>query len=185
MIYLVRHGQTSYNKQGRTMGQRDIPLNCIGKKQSKEVAKILQDYTFDDIYSSPLKRTLKTAKYINKYHGLPIIKDDRLKEFYCGSFEGTIFDDHTEEEKDNLFNHSERVGSESRESVVSRVTEFLKDIKHIGAEKENILIVTHAGVINAIYNIMHKTDFRNGDWKWSNIGNTQLISCTFEELGIE
>ena len=89
MIYFIRHGQTPYNKVGKLQGILDIPLSAIGRKQAKVSAEKLKEYKIDIIYSSPLKRTLSTANFINKYHNLNIITDKRIVERGFGNFEGT------------------------------------------------------------------------------------------------
>jgi broad specificity phosphatase PhoE len=70
-IYFIRHGETEWNVQGLSQGStNDIPLNAKGVKQSiktgKYLAKIAQDnnFSYDVILSSPMKRTLKTAQLI-------------------------------------------------------------------------------------------------------------------------
>lgn len=61
-LYVLRHGQTDYNKEGRFQGQNNIELNEEGIKQVKETAKILRNINFDKVYVSPLKRAIDTAK---------------------------------------------------------------------------------------------------------------------------
>src|SRR5690606_30756536 len=82
-IYFVRHGQTDANanmQSGQTIEELDEPLNETGEKQAKELAEQLKDIPFDYIISSPLKRALHTADIINKYHNLPIVLEDKLRE---------------------------------------------------------------------------------------------------------
>ena len=69
-LYLVRHGQTDWNIQGRIQGSTDIELNSTGLNQAQKTAELLKNIDFDVIYSSPLKRTVDTAKIINTYHNL-------------------------------------------------------------------------------------------------------------------
>ena len=65
MIYIVRHGQTDWNVEGRNQGRTDIELNETGIKQAEEIAKKLEGKKFDMVFSSPLKRAYKTAQIIS------------------------------------------------------------------------------------------------------------------------
>jgi broad specificity phosphatase PhoE len=64
MIYVVRHGQTDWNLEGRFQGRIDIPLNEKGKNQAKKTKEKLEGIEFDKVFSSPLKRALETAQII-------------------------------------------------------------------------------------------------------------------------
>ena len=77
MIYVVRHGNTDWNKQKIAMGRKDIPLNKLGIEEADNVSKILENYNFDLIICSPLKRAKQTADIINKNRNKQIIYDER------------------------------------------------------------------------------------------------------------
>ena len=72
-IYIVRHGETNYNKQNLFQGLTNIPLNSNGKKQAEELAEDIKSININYIYSSPLKRAIQTANIINKYFSKDII----------------------------------------------------------------------------------------------------------------
>jgi Fructose-2,6-bisphosphatase len=59
-IYMVRHGETQWNTEGRIQGQTNIPLSEVGKNQARLAADRLSTVTFDAVYSSDLDRTLET-----------------------------------------------------------------------------------------------------------------------------
>ena len=63
-LYLVRHGETDWNKVKRIQGQVDIPLNQFGKRLAEETAEGLRDIPFDLCISSPLSRAHETARII-------------------------------------------------------------------------------------------------------------------------
>lgn len=93
MIYIMRHGTTPYNKEGRLQGQRDIPLSEEGINQAKEAALRLKDIHFDEIYSSDLMRAHKTAEIIARFHDTGgVINDRRLREIGLGTWEGKTYD---------------------------------------------------------------------------------------------
>lgn len=63
-LYLVRHGQTDWNKEKRLQGQEDIPLNDFGRHLAKETGVGLRNVRFNLCFSSDLKRALETASLI-------------------------------------------------------------------------------------------------------------------------
>lgn len=87
-IYLVRHAEAMGNVEEFFQGQTDCELSEKGKKQLELLAERFRDIPIEAIYSSPLKRTIDTAEAVNKYHNLPIIRDDGLIEINGGVWEG-------------------------------------------------------------------------------------------------
>ena len=81
-LYLVRHGQTDWNKEKRLQGQEDIPLNDFGRHLAKETGIGLRNVRFDLCFSSDLKRALETANLIldEGSSKVPIIMDKRLEQ---------------------------------------------------------------------------------------------------------
>ena len=77
MIYIVRHGETDWNKEHRIQGHVDIPLNDQGKLDAKKAKDKLKKVKFDVVFSSPLSRAYETAKIITDNE---IIIDKRLME---------------------------------------------------------------------------------------------------------
>ena len=91
ILYLVRHGETTTNKDGLIQGQRDVELSDKGISDAKELKDLVSKLDIDVVISSPLKRAIDTAKIItdNKY---PINIDDRIIERDWGLLEGVKFD---------------------------------------------------------------------------------------------
>jgi len=71
-IYLIRHGETDWNKKLKIQGQADIPLNQTGRMQAEIAAKYLDGIQFDAVFSSPLCGQ-ETAKIIIKDRKYPFI----------------------------------------------------------------------------------------------------------------
>lgn len=87
-VYLVRHGETDNNVLHRFMGTTDMPLNERGQNQAKCLGKSIADTHIDKIYSSPLRRTMMTAREVQGVRDLEIIQDGALAEIDCGQWEG-------------------------------------------------------------------------------------------------
>ena len=95
MIYLVRHGQTEFNRERRIQGHVDSPLTELGVRQAKAVGRLLRDLIREPdgwrIVSSPLGRAASTAEIVAAWlGGLPVETDDRLKEMSWGPHDGRL-----------------------------------------------------------------------------------------------
>lgn len=141
MIYIVRHGQTNYNIEGRYGGRIDIPLNEAGRKQAKIIKKKLQNIKFDKVFSSPLVRAYETAKIISDNE---IVVDYRLIERDNGDIEGKLKTEITE--KIDFNNPKEnRYNIESIIHFRKRIYNFFDEIS-TEYKGKNVLVVTHAGI---------------------------------------
>lgn len=159
-IYVIRHGQTDYNVKGLFQGQIDIPLNLEGINQAKKIANKFKNIKVDKIFVSPLTRAKQTANFISEITNVNPIIEQRLVERYFGKLEGhkSITDFESRIDEFNI----ERI-----EAVEKRVKNFLENLFKNDNDKENIVIVTHATVIQIInkcldlnYNEQNFTDFK-------------------------
>ena len=87
-LFLVRHGQTEGNIEGRSQGHREVPLNERGLRQAVALGERLRGQALVAVYSSPLGRALQTAQAIAAPHGLKVIPDARLAELDHGILDG-------------------------------------------------------------------------------------------------
>ena len=87
-IILVRHGETEWNVKGVFRGRIDIELNETGIKQAQLLVEYLSNLKIDAIYSSPLKRAVKTAEMITSYHKLNVEITPGLIDFNYGEWQG-------------------------------------------------------------------------------------------------
>ena len=85
-IYLIRHGETEWARDGRHTGRTDIPLTDTGREQAGFLLPIFDDVKFSRIFSSPLQRALETAKLAGVGSRLELEND--LKEWDYGDYEG-------------------------------------------------------------------------------------------------
>lgn len=92
-IYVIRHGETDWNKGHRFQGQTDIKLNETGRSQALKLKPVLQQLQVEAIYSSSLSRAYETAELANQDLKLTIHKDDRLRETHIGEAEGLTHDE--------------------------------------------------------------------------------------------
>ena len=97
-IYVIRHGQTNWNKERKIQGHTDIELNEEGIKQAEKAYEDIRKLKIDMVICSPLKRTRKTAEIITKDRNCPIIYDESLIERGFGMLEGIVITEQMEEE---------------------------------------------------------------------------------------
>ena len=140
-IYVLRHGQTDYNVQGKFQGQVDIKLNKIGIEQARKTSIKLKDIKFDKIIVSPLSRAIETAKIVSNNE---IEIDDRIIERSFGKLEG----------KQSVKNYEDKMEYyeiESMQNLFKRVYDFLDELKtKYKNSKYRILLVTHEGIAQVI-----------------------------------
>ena len=163
-ITFVRHGQTDFNKEGKTQGQEvDLPLNDAGIAQAEAV--ILPSPNIDLIISSPLKRASQTAEIINRKYNAPLLHMDDAKEFNYGTLSGKTWAE-IEAETGDMDIHKKDItasydyrpyGGESADEVRERVTRFLNEVKMNHSDK-NVLIVTHGGIIEAMQSLFSSNE---------------------------
>lgn len=144
-IYIVRHGESVWNKLKIIHGQSNPPLSNEGKIQAELLAIDLMNINFDACFCSPLQRASVTAKTILKFHkNTPIKYDDRLLEIFLGDLEGV------HSTNIDLFNETFELltehGVESQAHFFKRVKSFFDDYLTKWEDK-NILIVSHCGTI--------------------------------------
>jgi phosphoserine phosphatase len=149
-IYLIRHGETDWNKMRRFQGRGDLPLNETGRKQVGALASALKDIPLTAIYTSPLTRALETARRIKVFHpSTPIFEDNGLVEMDLGEFDGMKARDWARQYPDfrkawNENPASVRIpGGESLKSVQDRAKKTLERITGIHPPDTTILISSH------------------------------------------
>jgi broad specificity phosphatase PhoE len=98
VLYLIRHGETDWNAEGRLQGGRDIPLNDYGRVQAEEAAARLRALCprFDDLdyVSSPMTRTRETMEILRRSLGLHeryYRIEEALREITFGTWEGSTW----------------------------------------------------------------------------------------------
>ncbi|HEV2098719.1 MAG TPA: histidine phosphatase family protein [Stellaceae bacterium] len=92
-LFLFRHGETDWNREGRLQGQTDTPLNATGLAQAEALAQRLHGRRLDVIVSSDLTRALTTGRIVAAALGVPLLTDRGLREVGVGEAEGMIWED--------------------------------------------------------------------------------------------
>ena len=92
-LYIIRHGQTDWNVQGRIQGRQDIPLNAAGRSQAQMLAKGMEKRPVTAIYSSPQLRAMETAMALAGNQGVEVIPLPELVEIGYGDWEGRTASD--------------------------------------------------------------------------------------------
>ncbi len=87
-IWIARHGQTEWNKEGRYQGQKNSDLTALGREQAALLGKFLQDKNIGKIYASPLGRAQETATIVDSVLQLGVETVPQLAEMNFGLFEG-------------------------------------------------------------------------------------------------
>ncbi len=154
-FYLVRHGQTDWNKEHRLQGQTDIPMNETGILQMKELADNLaqQDLKVDYLISSPLNRALTSAEIIAERIGFPgkVVVDEDFTERSFGLLEGVVWDYGMD------FDAPEHQ-SETTDELCKRAEAALR--KYSFREDDKIMIVAHGAILTAVRIVL--SDYKLG-----------------------
>ncbi|MFW6304401.1 MAG: histidine phosphatase family protein [Candidatus Saliniplasma sp.] len=148
-VFIVRHGETEWNRERRFQGWEDSPLTTAGREQVLSLAERLKEYKLEYLYSSPSGRTMETARIIANMKDLDIIKEPGFKEINLGDLEGKRVEWVNENYPDILNDfwndpvNYEPLSGESFYDLKNRVLDTLDNIlnKHGG---ENVMIVSHA-----------------------------------------
>ncbi|MDO4291845.1 MAG: histidine phosphatase family protein [Eubacteriales bacterium] len=175
LLYLIRHGETNWNVEGRMQGQTDIPLNENGIRLAQETARGMADIRFDLCITSPLKRARQTAEIILGDRRVPIREDWRIGELSFGEWEGLgcragNYEVPVEPERFRLFytdplHFQAAPGGESIAQLCQRTEQFWRELTADPAlQDKTVLIATHGCAMRAILRNVYadKTDFWHG-----------------------
>lgn len=190
-VYLVRHGQTSWNRDQHLQGLRDIPLNRIGIRQSHRLAKWHRSTGVRRIVSSSLLRARRTAQILAERTGGPPLTDNRLREIDHGPWTGLRLETIKDRFPDDFATWSlfpEKLRTSNGESLIvvyRRCTEALLDLINENPD-EDVLIVSH-GVVNALLlcAAMGASLSRIGEYSPHNAAGSALTVQRRKIIGVE
>lgn len=150
-LYLVRHGETDWNAEGRLLSFTDRPLNARGERQASDLAADLASVRWDRAFASPLVRARRTAEIVlaAREDAPPLDVDDRLREMDFGPYEGWS---EAELEADPVAAARRRDGAqiagvEPEEAVAERSRSFLDSVATEGGAT---LVVGHGRMLRIL-----------------------------------
>jgi probable phosphoglycerate mutase len=163
LIIFMRHGQAYNNVQKLLVGRNlESHLTDLGREQVRNTSQILKTINIDQIYSSPVIRTVETAEIVSDVVNMPFQKDDRLFEIELGKLVGMYYEDlinkhgnlfvkfYSDDDNENSLLEFE---VESFRAVKQRISELLKEIT-IKHQNENVLLVSHLDPIKAAISLI-------------------------------
>lgn len=160
-IYLFRHGETDWNKEGRIQGHTDILLNQKGRMQIAQTATGLARICpkVDLILCSPLSRARESAEIAAEnlhYPNERIVAEPLLIERCFGEAEGLTAAER--EEKYPNYHYSDTgyyfPGMEEYENLIKRADSALQKILSTYNDRENILVVSHGAILAAVITVV-------------------------------
>ncbi|MGI6308107.1 MAG: histidine phosphatase family protein [Dethiobacteria bacterium] len=189
LIYLIRHGQTLWNKEEVFRGQSDIPLNDFGRRQAGAIAKELQEKKLKNpiFFSSPLKRARETAEIAGSFlPGISVSDVEALTDINFGEWQGQA-----REEIEKLYPELYRMWQENPAGVVFPGGEDLREVA-ARAEKafmsivrehpeNDVVIVTHRVVNKVLLSLLLCA---NLDLFWKIRQDTACINILARERSI-
>jgi broad specificity phosphatase PhoE len=155
-LWLIRHGESTGNLERRIQGWTDYPLTELGFQQAELLAqRLAHERYIVELIASPLRRAAETAEVISQTLALPVQFDDRLKEYNFGVLNGL-----TRAEITTRFPHIPAAwkanefweplpAEEGDPPFEARVHSAMEEIINHMREETAVVIVTHAGVLNA------------------------------------
>ncbi|MDA0263650.1 MAG: histidine phosphatase family protein [Chloroflexi bacterium] len=155
-FFLVRHGETEWNKLGRFQGHEDIELNERGLSQAKETAQAAAGWGMNAIYTSPLQRTVKVAEELAAVTPVTIHQEPGLKELSLGDLEGVTGDEMRvgwPEFISEWRSHPETVLLPNGESLVQlreRTWQAILGIEQKHAGEDSVVVISHNFAIRCI-----------------------------------
>lgn len=181
-LWLIRHGETDWNTQGRIQGSSDQPLNAVGLCQARRLGARLRGMRFDAVYASDLERARVTAA--TALPDAEVQLDERLRELAYGIFEGKAWIELNEAEAAVAAHWREdpyrrRVpGGESYDDLLARFAAFRAELPKSGA----VAAFSHGGTIrSALYGVVGRP--QDGAWRLR-IDNTSITRLRFDARGV-
>lgn len=154
-IYLIRHGETTWNREKRLQGHLDIGLNERGYWQADRLGEYLANRSVAAVVSSDLSRAVDTAKAVAKHHELDLQYDQRLRERHYGLMQGLSHEEIADKHPRNHLawkNREINFQPESGESLQQFYDRVIESAVYWAKkyEGQDIAMVAHGGVLDCL-----------------------------------
>jgi broad specificity phosphatase PhoE len=155
-LYIVRHGETDWNKEGRIQGRLNSQLTEKGRHNAKVLGERLKDIDFAKIITSPSGRTIETTELIVKDRDMLVQTNERIMEMDMGPWQGLLKSEiraQYPEAYECFMNRPELYQNENAESFIDiykRAVDFLHELKSSN-QTGNLLIISHGLFIKALF----------------------------------
>ena len=151
-LLLLRHGQSTWNADGKWQGQADPPLSPLGEEQARDAARRLTPGQFSRIVASNLQRAHRTAEILAESLRLPVEVDPELREIDVGDWEGLTRAEINERAPGALADWSEgrsesTPGGELRKHLTDRARAALLRAAAASSPGDKLLLVSHGALI--------------------------------------
>jgi len=157
ILYLIRHGETTFNAEDLVQGWTESDLNESGRRQAELIAKYLAEPRTRPtaIYASPLRRAADTARPTAEALGIAPVFDDDLREMRCGSWEGLRFEEVKVSRRDEYLSWAGSPdnpipGGESMRDIYRRGSAALQRIIDRHGDEDRIAVFTHGGITRVL-----------------------------------
>jgi 2,3-bisphosphoglycerate-dependent phosphoglycerate mutase len=205
-IFVIRHGETNWNREGRFQGQLDIPLNETGRSQAFAVAEAIAKCAPQVLWSSPLMRARDTASAIATRTGLDLHFDNEWRERGYGVLEGSTYQEWNARDpkgyalyKTNDPDYAPEGGETGRGFYERSVAAFKMLAEKPG---KSACIVTHGGVISALYRWasglplstprsweipntgINEFEFEQGAWRLRRFADTDHLDGLLDDVAV-
>lgn len=187
-LFIVRHGETEWNAEGRIQGHTDIGLSERGADQARSLAERLAGVSIDVAYSSDMKRTSETAKLALGGRDIVLHETPMLREYHKGEFEGMTLAEIKSQFPDEYPKYLEKnldyapKGGETTRDVSARMAKIIHEIKskHLN---EAVLVVSHGGALRAaMVSLLNMPIEGNWSFVFGNCGLTTVD--TYEDNAV-
>lgn len=147
-IVLVRHGQSTWNADGRWQGRADPPLSALGVRQAEVAAETIEQFGITRVFASPLQRAHQTATVLADRLGLPVESDRRLEERDAGEWTGKTRTEIEAGWPGFLRNGDRPKGFETDDVLHHRALRAMGDIGQLADEP--VVVISHGGLIRVV-----------------------------------
>lgn len=181
-ILLVRHGETDWNRSGRVMGTRPVPLNQNGLTQAAQLAIQLTALNRPRLYSSPVARARQTADILASTLRVAVVEEPGLSEIGVGEWEGRYWSEFEgDPARVNYYRLPEEArppGGEALGEVQRRaVASVQRAVRE--AHAQSAILVTHADVVKAI--VAHYLEAPLQTMRHMQIGHASVTAFSIDE----